>query len=401
MKMADSEDEEIEVLRKELCWLLEDQVHPVLEEIRNTLLECCRRFPHRSTQDEHDPAVETTDDTPSYRCLGRVGIDDCNLSYFPPLKREKNTVPSVHLKMNRLDRCLVYPGFCVDRLNCKNFKQHECGFYLLLVTNAFQILADLVGSREFSGDDSLVRPQRILLSSPNGTGNVYCVVTLLGDSICDAVSNTIVCSPVTPSFTRKHFSSDHINKALIQLVMVFHSFQDINFKHKQGKDHHTFKTGINPEVNWKLQQIQDAGNFLYGALSVFANIDKDKKFTSAKQVLMLLDTLMNYLNQGRSCLAFPKRKSVDELVNNRNMTTFKPPVPSDVALSFYIHSSKLILALYNLQVTNQQKIEITSRSQVECTVQWLNEAVMLFTLALQQCSQLKDKITVLQQYEIT
>ncbi|KAJ8313037.1 hypothetical protein KUTeg_010410 [Tegillarca granosa] len=292
MKMADSEDEEIEVLRKELCWLLEDQVHPVLEEIRNTLLECCRRFPHRSTQDEHDPAVETTDDTPSYRCLGRVGIDG------------DNELLNVIYVM----------------INC----------YIL-----------------FTG---------------SGTGNVYCVVTLLGDSICDA---------------------------------------DINFKHKQGKDHHTFKTGINPEVNWKLQQIQDAGNFLYGALSVFANIDKDKKFTSAKQVLMLLDTLMNYLNQGRSCLAFPKRKSVDELVNNRNMTTFKPPVPSDVALSFYIHSSKLILALYNLQVTNQQKIEITSRSQVECTVQWLNEAVMLFTLALQQCSQLKDKITVLQQYEIT
>ncbi len=35
---------------------------------------------------------------------------------------------------------------------------------------------------------------------------------------------------------------------------------------------------------------------------------------------------------------------------------------------------------------------ILSPVQVETVVQWLNDAIMLFTLALQQCQQLKDKV---------
>lgn len=254
-------DEEIEVLRKELEWLLQDQVHQVLEEVHETLVECCRRFLIKASP----------------------------------------------------------------------------------------------------GDNSLVHSQRILMSSPNGGINqVKCVITLLGDSICDA---------------------------------------DITFKHKHGKDHSQFRTGFGQERVWKLQQIQDASNFLYTARLCVEGQDKDHIYKSAKEVILILDEVMKNLSQGRSCLAFPKRKSLDELVNNVNMQMLYPHVPNDVALSFYVHSSKLVLALYHLHLNGQQRVDITSRNQVECTIQWLNEAVMLFTLALQQCQQLKDKIVVLQQYE--
>ncbi|KAL5017449.1 hypothetical protein ScPMuIL_007038 [Solemya velum] len=213
-----------------------------------------------------------------------------------------------------------------------------------------------------SDDESLVRPQRILLSSPNnGTGQIKCVVTLLGDTICDA---------------------------------------DINFKHKLGKDHNMFKTAINPGSQWKLQQVQDAGNHLHNAISLLNGVDKAYTFSSSQQVIMLLDELMKNLNQGRNQIAFPKRKSIEELLNNRNLETLQPPVPSNVTLSFYTHASKIILALYQLQHT-VTGTEIASRQQVECTVKWLNEAMILFTLALQQCQQLRDKVTVLQQCEDT
>ncbi|XP_076106640.1 protein rogdi-like [Mytilus galloprovincialis] len=254
-------EEEAEVLRKELKWILEDQVHKVLQEVQHTLQECSRRFP--------------------IRC----GLDE---------------------------------------------------------------------------NKSLVVPHRILLSSPNGGSTIKCVVTLLGDSICDA---------------------------------------DINFKHKQAKDHHNFKTTINPEVSWKLQQIQDAGNYLVKAMFSLNQIDKDHVFHSAKEVCLLLDELISSLNQGRSCLAYPKRKSIEDIIYSRNMQILVPPVPNDTALSFYIHSSKLIMSLYSINMSSQGRTEITSRQQIECTVQWLNEAVMLFTLALQQCQQLKDKISILKQYE--
>ncbi|XP_056001304.1 uncharacterized protein LOC125664807 [Ostrea edulis] len=156
----------------------------------------------------------------------------------------------------------------------------------------------------------MVTPQRLLLTCANGTnGSVKCVVTLEGDRI---------------------------------------SGGDISFKHKQGKDNHSYKTTINPEVSWKLQQIQDATNFLYSAMNTIEEQEERDRYTSAKQVILLLDKVIDSLNQGRSALAFPKRKSLEELLYNRNM--------------------------------------------VECSVQWLNEAVMLFTLALQRCQQLKDKV---------
>ncbi|XP_045172151.2 protein rogdi-like [Mercenaria mercenaria] len=207
-------------------------------------------------------------------------------------------------------------------------------------------------------DRTVVKPQRNLLSNPSNTGQVKCVVTLMGDSLCDA---------------------------------------DISFRHtgKSGKDNHIFKTKIGPDGRWNLQQVQDAANHLGEALAIFHCHGSDHQYKSAKEVLMVLEDLLKLLTSGRTCLSFPKRKSIEELVKNSSMQHFQPPVPNDVAVSFYVHSSKLILAIYHLHHTASY-IDIVSRHQVECTVQWLNEAVVLFTLAMQQCQQLYDKIRAVQ-----
>uniref|UniRef100_K1S0Y7 Protein rogdi n=1 Tax=Magallana gigas TaxID=29159 RepID=K1S0Y7_MAGGI len=146
-------------------------------------------------------------------------------------------------------------------------------------------------------------------------------------------------------------NNGYLELDITEVVTVFN--EDISFKHKQGKDNHTYKTTINPEISWKLQQVQDATNFLYGAINTIEEQEERQGYTSCTQVTLLLDKVIDSLNQGRSALAFPKRKSLEELVYNRNM--------------------------------------------VECSVQWLNEALMLFTLALQRCQQLKDKVTLLEQ----
>lgn len=95
----------------------------------------------------------------------------------------------------------------------------------------------------------------------------------------------------------------------------------------------------------------------------------------------------------RQCLSLPKRKSLSDLVENQNLQMFNPPLPSDIAVSFYIHTSKLVLALYVLHTNSQAKVEITHRVQVEAMVKWLHQAIIFFTLSLQQCQQLKDKLT--------
>ncbi|XP_052717472.1 uncharacterized protein LOC128189763 [Crassostrea angulata] len=153
-----------------------------------------------------------------------------------------------------------------------------------------------------------------------------------------------------PRMTSKSFYG-YLEFDVTEVVIVFN--EDISFKHKQGKDNHTYKTTINPEISWKLQQVQDATNFLYSAINTIEEQEERQGYTSCTQVTLLLDKVIDSLNQGRSALAFPKRKSLEDLVYNRNM--------------------------------------------VECSVQWLNEALMLFTLALQRCQQLKDKVTLLEQ----
>ncbi|CAG5126398.1 unnamed protein product [Candidula unifasciata] len=254
---AGKEEAEIEVLKKELEWLLREEVHPVLQDIRETLQEC-------------------------YNCLPFQGTADKG-------------------------------------------PQHED-----------------------------IQPQRILLTPPNGTSlNLKSVVTLRGDCIQAA---------------------------------------DIQFKHKQGKEHHMFKTSFKPGSFWKLLQVRDAGNHLCNALEIASKHDSSYEYRSVREVFLLLDELMESLMNCRQCLSLPKRKTLQDLLENQNLQMFNPPLPSDVAISFYIHTSKLVLALYCLHQNNQHKVEITHRVQIEAAVKWLNEAIIFFTLSLQQCQQLKDKL---------
>lgn len=65
-------------------------------------------------------------------------------------------------------------------------------------------------------------------------------------------------------------------------------------------------------------------------------------------------------------------------------------MPEDLAISFYLQSHKLIFAVY--QLTNIQGTMRYDSSQAECSVPWLNDVLVLFTVALQLCQQLKDKV---------
>jgi hypothetical protein len=43
---------------------------------------------------------------------------------------------------------------------------------------------------------------------------------------------------------------------------------------------------------------------------------------------------------------------------------FKPSLPSDVVISFYVHTQKLVMSVYQLCVNQSQKIDIQSKYQV-------------------------------------
>ncbi|XP_074641955.1 protein rogdi-like isoform X2 [Tubulanus polymorphus] len=173
------------------------------------------------------------------------------------------------------------------------------------------------------GEENIVKPEKFLLSSSNDVP-VKCMVTLMGDVICEA--------------------------------------------------------------------IQDAGNYLCKAIHEIYGKEDTYTFQGGQELLIFFDRIIHLLMEGKQCLLLPKKKTLTDLIHNRNMKSLSPAVPNNTVLSFYIQAQKLILAIYHLTPNQNQHYEIGSRHQVECTVPWLHDTILLFTIALEICQQFRDKV---------
>jgi len=179
---------------------------------------------------------------------------------------------------------------------------------------------------------------------------------------------------------------------------------DINVRlHKHSSPNQRFI--VQNDCQWKLHQIQDASNHLMSALNVLVSpplryIEKEKRydFTSAEEVIQMINSVMSCLQKGRNSLIVPKKRTIEELQSSRNLKSLQPALPNDLAISFYVQSHKLICAVYFMQKDpqGQTKFDIF---QAETSVPWLSEVLVLFTVALQFCQQLKDKVSVFTQYK--
>ncbi|KMQ91426.1 protein rogdi [Lasius niger] len=132
---------------------------------------------------------------------------------------------------------------------------------------------------------------------------------------------------------------------------------EVNFK-VQRQQNINMRTSIQNEHPWKLQQIQDAANHLQQGIAHIDNVDRHYLFKTSDEVMHVLENL---------------------------------------AISFYIQSYKLVLAIYQLE--NAHGSVKYETQQTECSVPWLNDALVLLTIALQLCQRLKDKICVFSQYK--
>lgn len=75
------------------------------------------------------------------------------------------------------------------------------------------------------------------------------------------------------------------------------------------------------------------------------------------------------------------------------MKSLVPNLPEDLAVSFYLQSHKLIIAVYQL-LNNQGTMRFDSR-QAEASVQWLNDVLLLLMNGQKLCQQLKDKVSMM------
>nr|XP_014348193.1 PREDICTED: protein rogdi homolog isoform X1 [Latimeria chalumnae] len=177
------------------------------------------------------------------------------------------------------------------------------------------------------------------------------------------------------------------------------------------------------DKQWKMQQIQDARNHVSQALHLLNSRDESYQFKTGAEVNKLMDAVMLQLSRARNRLTTPASMTLPEVASSSLMKMFNPPLPPDVLVNFYTNRSKLCLTAYQLHALQpnsnknfkpagssvfhnpgamfefgNQKYEVSHVHKVECVVPWLNDALVFFTIALQLCQQLKDKVSVFSSY---
>lgn len=198
--------------------------------------------------------------------------------------------------------------------------------------------------------------EKYTLSSPIGD-NVKCVVTLLGDNIV-------------------------------------HLEATIRYQKAPG---HFYRAIAQPDVQWKMHQIQDLSDYVLKALSIVnvaSDIFKSPGGVDGLQISTYLENIIINLHNGRSSVMLPKKKSITELQENRINKCFIPALPADLLLSFYISSAKLICAAYHMQSQTATGRQTFIVYQGECVVNWLHEIITYINCSLQLCQQLRDKLSV-------
>ncbi|KAG0713123.1 Protein rogdi [Chionoecetes opilio] len=248
--------------------------------------------------------------------------------------------------------------------------------------------------------------------------------------------------------TAAHSTQDQV-KCVVTVTGDTISQADINMKAAKHQ-HQVHRTSVTPDAPWRIQQIQDAANFLQMAMQFLQGLGVKASLRTSSETLNVLSQLIKLLQKGRSSLLIPRKKTIDDLLSSRNMTqapemgqetgcptepswsvccvasrtairntptqplmaaqrsrvvstpqpgqkALTPPLPGDIAISFYLQAHKLVLAVYHLSsASGTMKFESV---QAECSVPWLTPVLVCFTTALHLAHQLRDKIAVFSQFK--
>lgn len=215
-------------------------------------------------------------------------------------------------------------------------------------------------------------------------------------------------------------STDQV-KGVLTLQGDALSQADVNLK--MPRNNQLLHFAFREDKQWKLQQIQDARNHVSQAIYLLANRDESYQFRTGAEVLKLMDAVMLQLTRARNRLTTPATLTLPEIAASGLTRMFAPTLPSDLLVNVYINLNKLCLTVYQLHTLQPnstknfrpaggavlhspgamfewgtQRLEVSHVHKVESVIPWLNDALVFFTVSLQLCQQLKDKISVFSSY---
>uniref|UniRef100_G3SRY7 Protein rogdi homolog n=1 Tax=Loxodonta africana TaxID=9785 RepID=G3SRY7_LOXAF len=257
-----------------------------------------------------------------------------------------------------------------------------------------------------TGTEGPAKQENFILGSC-GTDQVKGVLTLQGDALSQAVSPTPCPLPIYQWHPH--------------LLIPTPILQDVNLK--MPRNNQLLHFAFREDKQWKLQQIQDARNHVTQAIYLLTNRDKSYQFKTGAEVLKLMDAVMLQLTRARNRLTTPATLTLPEIAASGLTRMFAPNLPSDLLVNVYINLNKLCLTMYQLHALQpnstknfrpaggavlhspgamfewgSQRLEVSHVHKVECVIPWLNDALVFFTVSLQLCQQLKDKISVFSSY---
>uniref|UniRef100_A0A3Q2DBQ4 Protein rogdi homolog n=1 Tax=Cyprinodon variegatus TaxID=28743 RepID=A0A3Q2DBQ4_CYPVA len=169
---------------------------------------------------------------------------------------------------------------------------------------------------------------------------------------------------------------------------------DINLK--VAKSSQVLHFQFREDKQWKLQQIQDARNHVNQALLLLSSRDETYQFKTGAEVNKLMDAVMLQLTRARNRLTTPASLTLPELATSGLMVRNamgRPFTPWSMQAAASC-CGPAVSSVGKGDELNNNRFEVSHVHKVECVVPWLSDTLVFFTISLQLCQQLKDKISV-------
>ncbi|UMM25398.1 hypothetical protein L5515_005239 [Caenorhabditis briggsae] len=123
-----------------------------------------------------------------------------------------------------------------------------------------------------------------------------------------------------------------------------------------------YRAVAQPDVQWKLQQLQDLGNHIARVTIMLCDLQEELQFlrgngdggtdsfslSTGKRILDELKVTMNEISLARNSIMLPRKRSLLELCYFPPTRKFVPPLPQDQLISFYISCCRLVCASYQM-----------------------------------------------------
>ncbi|CCD72343.1 Protein rogdi homolog [Caenorhabditis elegans] len=187
-----------------------------------------------------------------------------------------------------------------------------------------------------------------------------CCIVLNLSAKCDERLNVAVSHGTTEKYQlmSRTGSSDNL-KAAVTLLDDNVIQAEVTVKYPKAGGGY-YRAVAQPDVQWKLQQLQDLGNHISRVTITLCDLQHEVNllkgdgerdaFTLATgaRILEELKLTMNEISLARNSIMLPRKRSLLELCYFPPTRKFVPPLPQDQLISFYISCCRLVCASYQM-----------------------------------------------------